>query len=86
MSATQDVLAQLDACHEAREWASDTPLATLWRTCERGHWMLWLAAKAGVDWRLVARAAVGCARTALPFTREDHDVLAACIRALKETP
>ena len=39
----------------------------LWRDCERGDWMLWLAAKAGVDRHIVVEVACACARTALQY-------------------
>lgn len=36
----------LGACDEAIMWANSQPdFATAWQTCERGDWMLWIAAK-----------------------------------------
>lgn len=65
MTALQDTLRRLDACQEARVWVGDRDLATAWRECARGDWMLWLAARAGVDRRLVVEAACDCAEAAL---------------------
>jgi len=39
----------------------------LWRDCERGDWLLWLAAEAGVNRHIVVEAACACARTALQY-------------------
>ena len=61
------VLSEYEAYEGLQEWAENHGglLQDLWRDCERGDWMLWLAAKAGVDRRTVVKAACACARTAL---------------------
>lgn len=73
MIALQDALRRLDACHNARFWVGDRDLATAWRECARGDWMLWLAARAGVDRRLVVEAACDCAETALVHVPAGED-------------
>lgn len=57
----------LDPCSEAREWMLAQPGSAydMWRRCDRGDWLLWLAARAGVGRRLVVLAACDCAETAL---------------------
>ena len=64
-----ELLKRYRACKEAQEWAEEHggPLEDLWRDCERGDWLLWLAAKAGVDRRTVVTAGCACARTALQY-------------------
>lgn len=66
-----DLLAKHGACREAAEWAE--PYATLaeaWAACERGDWMLWLAAKADLCTRQeLILAACECARLALPYVQ-----------------
>jgi hypothetical protein len=48
-------------------WASTQPSRkAAWARCERGDWMLWIAARLGVDRKLVVAAACACARLALP--------------------
>lgn len=65
-----DALQRLDACAEAVEWARTQPdYETAWRECQRGDWMLWLAARAsgkrGSDsHRAVVLAACACATLA----------------------
>ncbi len=59
-------LRRLGACQEARAWARGKTLAEAWGQCERGDWMLWLAARRAPR-RLVVLAACACARTALVY-------------------
>ena len=53
------------ACRPALEWLQARTLAEAWEQSERGDWLLWLAAKAGVDRRRLVMAACACARLAL---------------------
>ena len=53
------------ACTPSLEWLKSRTLAEAWEQCERGDWLLWLAAKAGVDRRRLVMAACACARLAL---------------------
>lgn len=66
-------LISLYACDEALEWVGRRSLQTAWRLCERGDWMLWLAAHVGVDRRLLVRAACDCARLALVHVPAGED-------------
>ena len=45
-------LNRLGACTEAVGWVRGSVMtpAALWCACRRGDWMLWLAAKAEVNW------------------------------------
>jgi len=61
----EKLLRRLGACEDAREWAKGKSLAQAWRTCERGDWMLWLAARAEVRRQDVVLAACACARLSL---------------------
>ena len=65
-------LFELAACAEAREWARDAKgtTAQMYANCRRGDWLLWLAAKAGVDRKVVTLAACAVARTALKHVPE----------------
>jgi hypothetical protein len=61
----------LSACSEAIVWSEAyDDLPTAWDACERGDWLLWYAARAEVDRRLIVRAACACARTALRYVPE----------------
>ena len=63
-----DLLAELDACNEAREWvASQESARAAWDACEHGDWLLWIAEHRGVDRKLLTRGACACARTSLQY-------------------
>ena len=72
MTALVERLTALHAGRELAAWAGTQPdLATAWRECKRGDWMLWLAGVAEIDRRLLVAAACDCAETALDHVREE---------------
>ena len=38
----KELLIQLKACKEAKEWAGDKTWPEIYKTCHRGDWLLWL--------------------------------------------
>ena len=63
-----------DTCREALVWARAQPsYAKAWRACRRGDWLLWLAARVGVDRRLIVLAACDCARLSLRYVPAGDD-------------
>ena len=64
-------------CGEARRWLgslhASASLADAWASCERGDWMLWLAATAGVDRLFLVEAACDCADKALAHAPTDDE-------------
>jgi hypothetical protein len=73
MNAIQIHLHLLGASQAALEWArsQDCPKGA-WNACPRGDWLLCLAVKLRVEYRVVVLAACACARLALPFTRDER--------------
>ena len=69
-------LRSLGACRDALTWAATLPRDTTpeaaYAACERGDWLLWLAATVRVDRRSIVLAACACARTALPIWEARH--------------
>ena len=64
----QDNLTRLRACDEAVGWAQNyKTFPAAWEACKRGDWMLWLAARSGVDRKALVLAACACARPALKY-------------------
>jgi hypothetical protein len=66
----------LGACEDATEWVraqTADDAQSIWDSCERGDWMLWLAGRAGVDRKLLVRAACLCAREALRYVPAGED-------------
>jgi hypothetical protein len=69
-----EILSKYDACAEAIAWAQTQPDAsTAWAACERGDWLLWLAAKVHLDRKLLVRAACACARQALQYIPDGEE-------------
>jgi hypothetical protein len=66
----QNLLAKLGACPEARHAADGKSLAEVWKTCERGDWMLWLAARVPVSRQLLVLAACDCVEPSLQYTTD----------------
>jgi hypothetical protein len=60
-----DRIRNLRPCPDAVEWLSERDLVSAWVECPQGDWMLWLAARAGVDRRAVVQAACDCAEPAM---------------------
>jgi hypothetical protein len=56
------------ASHDIVEWARPygAEVDRLWRECPRGDWLLAIATRLGVETSVLAQAACGCARIALP--------------------
>lgn len=70
-------LRDMGACIEALEWlANCDSWATAWNTCQRGDWMLWLAARKNIDRRRPVLAACECARIALPYAKDPSALVA----------
>lgn len=72
LAAAHDRVRSLGACRDACEWIAGLPRMSAkraWETCERGDWLLWITARAGVDRRLVVLAACECARLSLVHVR-----------------
>ncbi len=63
----KDKLVELNACEEATQWAGNKTIEVIWKTCPRGDWLLWLAAKLSVNKRLLVTAACDCAETVLKY-------------------
>ena len=80
MTATEvhELLTGLGACFDAKTWAKGKDLHTIWTTCDRGDWLLWIAGKmADKDgWptrKQLVLAACACAETALKYVRPGQD-------------
>jgi len=78
-----DKLQSMDACSEAVQWVGKRGLKTAWRDCPRGDWMLWLAARADVDHKLIVLAACDCAETALQYIPDDEERPAKAIQTVR---
>jgi hypothetical protein len=69
----RDVLADMGACDEALAWVGERTAAEAWLECPRADWLLWYAARVGVDRRRIVLAACDCARSVLPLVPSGED-------------
>jgi hypothetical protein len=72
MKTSPALLEDLNACSDAKNWIKSNKHASLesaWLACGRGDWMLWFAAKRGVDRKKLVLIACECARLALPYAK-----------------
>ena len=69
-----EAIDQYDPCRDAVRWAEDKKtLSEIWRTCDRGDWLLWAAAKVGIDRKIIVAAACDCAELALKYVPKGED-------------
>ncbi len=78
------LLNSIKACKEARRWAEGKDFKTVWETCERGDWLLWLCGRMAdkENWptpKQVVLSACDVAETALKFVPNDEKRPAECI-------
>jgi hypothetical protein len=72
----KELLIKLDACKSAKEWAGDMPIEEIVSTCRRGDWLLWLAKKVDVDFRLLTLAKGHCANTVRHLMTDERSIKA----------
>ncbi len=82
------LLIELNACSEARVWASGKSLAVVWKTCKRGDWLLWLCGKMAdkPDWptrKEVVLAACDCAELSLKHVSSGENRPRKCIETTR---
>jgi len=69
----KEKLKELNACEEAREWASDKSIQEVWETCHRGDWMLWLFARTNQnDFQILTLAKGHCANTVRHLMKDER--------------
>jgi len=66
------ILESLTACEEAIRWYNDKDSKEAWASCERGEWLLWIAAELSVDRKLIVLAACDCAEQSLYLIPEEE--------------
>ena len=72
----KDLLIELDACKEAREWAGDKTAEQIINECHRGDWLIWLAQKVYLDFQLLALAKGKCANTVMHLMKDERSIKA----------
>lgn len=81
----QSMLERERACTPARQWASGRSLdEASWHECERGDWMVWFCARAGVERALVVRAAAECAALGVTALAPDSTEMSKIIEVVRD--
>lgn len=62
----RDTLVAIGADERFVEWCGERDLASVWAECDRGDWMLWLAARFRVDRRVLVLTVCDCVREVTP--------------------
>ena len=63
----------LGPCYNGRRWLMENAYKStynLWRGCQHGDWLLWLAVRLKLDCKVIALAACDCAEAALKYVPE----------------
>ena len=76
MKTFKDLLIELDACKEAKEWAGNMTIEEVVDKCYRGDWLLWLAKEIDVDDRKLTLAKGLCANTVRHLMKDERSVKA----------
>jgi len=66
------ILESLTACEEAIRWYNDKDSKEAWASCERGDWLLWIAANLRIDRKLIVLAACDCAEQSFYLIPEEE--------------
>jgi len=74
MKTFDELLIELDACKEARDWAKGMTIEQVVANVERGDWLLWLAKKVDIAKRPFTLAKARCAKTVIHLMRDKHSI------------
>jgi hypothetical protein len=72
MKSLKDLLIELHACQIAIRWAADKKIEYVVTDCHRGDWLLWLAKKIDVDFKLLTLAKGHCAATVIHLLKDER--------------
>jgi len=76
MKTLQDLLKELHACSDAREWAETMSIEEVVEKCDRGDWLLWLAWKLKINERKITLAKGLCANTVRYLMKDERSIAA----------
>ena len=73
----KELLIQLNACQEAKDWAENKTWKEVYDTCHRGDWLLWLHLRTNVeDLHLRTLAKGHCANTVRHLMKDERSIKA----------
>ena len=71
---TEAHISAFNPCLESRSYLLGKTPEQAWNDCERGDWMLWIAAKQNVDLRILTLAKARCARLVEHLMRDQRSI------------
>jgi hypothetical protein len=74
MKTIEDLVIEMNACSEAKNWAKGKSIESIVKDCQRGDWLLWLSNKIGVDLRSITLAKALCAKTVIDLMRDQRSI------------
>ena len=74
MKTFKELLIEINACAEAREWASDRTIEEVLRDSWRGDWLLWLAKKLDLPLNKLTLAKSRCAKTVIHLMKDQRSI------------
>ena len=76
MKTFKELLFELEACSEAREWAGDKTIEEVVEQCHIGDWLLWLAARIDIGLQPLTLAKGHCANTVRHLMKDERSIKA----------
>ena len=76
MKTFKELLIELEACNEAREWAEDKTIEQVVEQCHRGDWLLWLASRVNIGLQPLTLAKGHCANTVRHLMKDKRSIKA----------
>ena len=77
MKTFKELLIELNACKDAREWVGNKSWEECYATCHRGDWLLWLFKRTNPDdLKLLTLAKGHCANTVRHLMKDERSIKA----------
>jgi chemotaxis protein histidine kinase CheA len=74
MKTFKDLLIELQACEDAKEWAGEKNIEEIVKDCHRGDWLLWLAKNVDIPLRPITLAKARCAKTVIHLMEDQRSI------------
>jgi hypothetical protein len=72
MKTLKEFLEEINACEDARTWASDKTIEQVVKECHRGDWLLWLSRKVEINLQTRTLAKALCAKTVIHLMKDER--------------
>jgi hypothetical protein len=74
MKTFKELLIELNACKDAREWAGDRTIEEIVKDSWRGDWLLWLAQRLELPLNKLTLAKARCAKTVIHLMKDQRSI------------